>query len=209
MGLYAKYIFPRLMDWGLKAPAFHEQRRIALAPAKGRTLEIGFGTGLNLAHYPEAVTHLTVIDSERMLPQKVADRIRRAPMPVEVMQLDASGRLPFEDASFDTVVSTWTLCSIADLPAALAQVRRVLKPDGQFIFLEHGRSDDPKVAKRQDLLNPLQRLIGAGCNMNRPIDRLIKEAGFEIVALDRFLLPDTPRMLGEMYRGIARPGTSG
>ena len=140
-----------------------------------------------------------------MLPQRVAQRIALAHMPVEQMQLDASGRLPFPDHSFDTAVSTWTLCSIANLGAALMEVRRVLKPEGQFIFLEHGRSDDPQVARRQDLFNPLNKLIAGGCQINRPISRLIENAGLTLTKLDRFLLPYAPRISGEMYCGTASP----
>lgn len=205
MGLYAKYIFPRLLDWSLGSEAVGKYRRCALEPACGVTLEIGFGTGLNLPHYPPAVTRLVVIDSENMLCKLVARRIAECLVPVVSMQLDAQGRLPFDDHSFDSVVTTMTLCSIADTAPALAEMRRVLKPGGQFIFFEHGRSDDADVARRQDRFNPLQRIIGVGCNMNRRIDALIAAGGFEITRLDRFLLPETPRLLAEMYRGIARP----
>lgn len=203
MSLYSSYIFPRLLDWTLGAPEFGKYRRRALAPARGSTLEIGFGTGLNLPYYPDSVTRLTVIDSENMLRQRVAQRIAACPLPVTKMQLDAQGRLPFDDAIFDSVVTTLTLCSIAEPAPALAEIRRVLKPDGQFVFFEHGRSDDPAVARKQDRFNPLQKLISVGCNLNRQIDRLIREAGFEIAQLDRFLLPKTPRLLAEMYRGVA------
>ena len=203
MGLYAKHIFPRLLDAALGTAEFGRHRQRALAPARGRTLEIGFGTGLNLAHYPAIVSDLTIIDSERMLRERVAQRIAACPIPVTAMQLDAQGRLPFDDGSFDSVVSTLTLCSIDRTAPALAEVRRVLRADGQFIFFEHGRSDDPRTAQRQDRFNWLQRIIGCGCNMNRPIDQLIRAAGFELEALDRFLLPETPRVLAEMYRGVA------
>jgi len=205
MGLYASYIFPRLLDWSLGTPEFGKYRRRALEPARGETLEIGFGTGLNLPYYPEAVTKLTVIDSENMLPERVERRIAACPIPVTKMRLDAQGRLPFDDHTFDTVVTTLTLCSITDAAAALAEVRRGLKPGGQFVFFEHGRSDDPKVARRQDRFNPIQKIIGVGCNMNRRIDKLIEDAGFQIAQLDRFLLPKTPRLLAEMYRGVAAP----
>src|ERR1041385_4566006 len=117
MGWYTRYIIPHFLDWALGQAEFGKLRRQALASAQGRVVEIGFGTGLNLAHYPEQVAHLTVIDQERMLPQRVAHRISLAHMPVEQMQLDASGRLPFPDHSFDAAVSTWTLCSIANLGA--------------------------------------------------------------------------------------------
>jgi len=205
MGFYAKYIFPRLLDWSLSAPEFGEYRRRALEPAQGETLEIGFGTGLNLPYYPEAVTKLTAIDSENMLEDRVVARVASCRIPVTRMRLDAQRRLPFDDHTFDTVVTTMTLCSIPDIASALAEIRRALKPEGRFVFFEHGRSDDPKVARRQDLFNPIQRIIGAGCNMNRRIDELIENAGFEITTLDRFLAPKIPRMLAEMYRGVARP----
>jgi ubiquinone/menaquinone biosynthesis C-methylase UbiE len=205
VGLYAKYIFPRLLDWSLGVPAMGEYRRQALESARGATLEIGFGTGLNLPHYPPAVTHLTVIDSENMLRALVERRIAECPIPVAKMQLDVQGHLPFANHSFDSVVSTMTLCSIENPAPALAEIRRVLKPNGQFIFLEHGRSDDPHLARWQDRLNPLQKIIGAGCNMNRRIDEMITTSGFEISRLDRFLTPEAPRLLAEMYSGVAMP----
>ncbi len=205
MGIYAKYIFPRLLDWTLGNPEMGRYRRRALEPATGETLEIGFGTGLNLPHYPDSVARLTVIDSENMLTRLVDRRIAECHLPVVKMQLDAQGRLPFDDHSFDSVVTTLTLCSIENTAPALAEIRRVLKSDGKFIFWEHGRSDDPTVARRQDRFNPLQRIIGVGCNMNRKIDNLIANAGFEIKTLDRFVLPKTPRLLAEMYHGIAKP----
>ncbi|HXU09099.1 MAG TPA: class I SAM-dependent methyltransferase [Blastocatellia bacterium] len=204
MGLYSRHIFPRVLDWSLDNAMMREQRREALASLSGHVLEIGFGTALNLPHYPHQVTRLTAIDSERMLPKRVSERIARARFPVEIFQLDAGGRLPFEDDLFDGVASTLTLCSIPDVASALAEIRRVLRPDGSFVFLEHGHSDDPKVARRQDRLNPIQKFVGRGCNLNRQIDQLIKQAGLNIIRLDRFLLPDTPRLIGEMYRGVAR-----
>jgi ubiquinone/menaquinone biosynthesis C-methylase UbiE len=204
MGLYSKYIFPRILDWTLATAAVEQQRRLTLAPARGETLEIGFGTGLNLPHYPPEVTKLTVLDSERMLARRVAARIAASPIPVSQVQLDASRRLPFDGSSFDTIITTLTLCSIAEAGAALAEMRRVLRPEGQYLFLEHGRSDDPKTARRQDLYNPFQKIVACGCNVNRPIDLMIEEAGFRLAKLDRFLMADTPRILGEMYRGVAR-----
>lgn len=204
MGFYSTYIFPRLLDWSLGNAMIEGQRRAALAPLRGHVLEIGFGTGLNLKCFPDAVTKLTAIDSERMLPKKVANRIGEARIPIQQITLDAGGKLPFEDGQFDAAVTTFTLCSISDIGSALSEIRRVLKAAGEYVFLEHGRSDDPRVAKRQDLFNPLQKLIGRGCNMNRPIDRLIKSVGLEIIRMDRYAMPDTPRVLGEMYRGVAR-----
>ncbi|MEW6130782.1 MAG: class I SAM-dependent methyltransferase [Acidobacteriota bacterium] len=204
MGIYAKYIFPRLLDLTLNNPQLGKYRRRALAEAKGKVLEIGFGTGLNLPYYPEAVTQITAIDPESMLARRVAERIEKSNVPVEFFQLNASGHLPFDDATFDSVVTTFTLCSIEHVDAALAEMRRVLKPEGQYIFFEHGRSDDAKTARRQDRYNPLQKIVGVGCNMNRKIDALIEANGFTITNLERFLMPKSPRILAEMYKGTAQ-----
>lgn len=203
MGLYSSYIFPRLLDWSIRNALIGKHRREALSPLTGHVLEIGFGTALNLPCYPPAVSKLTAIDVELMLPKRVAKRIAEARMPVEQLKLDASGRLPFEDNVFDGAVTTFTLCSISDAASALAEIRRVLKPDGGYVFMEHGRSDDPRVAKWQDRLNPIERIVGCGCNLNRVIDGLIRESRFEIVKLDRYLMPDVPRIFGEIYRGLA------
>jgi len=207
VGLYARHIFPRFMDWTLRRPRFQQERQEALAAARGEVLEIGFGTGLNLRHYPPGVTRLTAIDVADLLPARTARRISAAPFPIERVRLTAE-RLPFPDARFDCVVSTWTLCSIPDALAALREVRRVLEPGGRFVFLEHGRSDDPRVARWQDRFNPIQRVIGVGCNLNRPIDALVRGAGFAITRLDRYVIEGEPRIMAEMYRGMASPRAS-
>jgi ubiquinone/menaquinone biosynthesis C-methylase UbiE len=204
MGFYADHVFPHLMDWTLGTRRFQEQRELALASAQGNVLEIGFGTGLNLPHYPHAVTSLTALDPATLLPKKVARRISRGSLPVELVRLSAE-TLPFEDGRFDCAVSTWTLCTIPDPIAALREVRRVLKPGGTYVFLEHGRSDEAGVAKWQDFFNPIQRVIACGCNLNRPIDALIAQGGLRIEKLDRYAMPGVPRIAGEMYRGVAIP----
>ncbi len=203
MGLYSKYIFPRLLDWSLGTGPHKRERERALAPARGHVLEVGFGTGLNLPHYPPQVARLTAIEPERMLEDHVARRIEQAHMPVELKQLDASGHLPFDDDTFDTVVTTWTLCSIERVAPALAEIRRVLKPEGRYLFFEHGRSQDPGVARRQDLFNPIHKLMAGGCSLNRPIDQLIRSEGLNVIELDRYRLRDMPKGFGEMYRGVA------
>lgn len=204
MGLYSTYIFPRLMDWGMNRAGFQRLRSELLQSARGEVLEIGLGTGLNLAHYPAGVLRLRAVDPAPLLPDRVAERSARVPFPVELSQTSAE-QLPYEDHSFDCVVSTWTLCTIPDSMQALREVRRVLKPTGQFLFLEHGRSDDARTVIWQDRLNPIQHVIGCGCNLNRPIDRLITEAGLRILQLDRFAMEGVPRIGGELYRGIATP----
>jgi len=203
-GFYDRYLLPRLLEWALGSPACQREREITLALSRGKTLEIGFGTGLNLPHYPSSVTDLTVVDSVEMPGKKIEARIGAAAFPVHRTTLDASSRLPADDCSFDSIVTTWTLCSIGNLEAALSEIRRVLKPDGIYLFLEHGRSDDPRIARRQDFINPLHRCLGRGCNINRKIDRFLQEAGLVIETMDRFILPFAPRVSGEMYRGTAR-----
>lgn len=205
MGFYAQQIFPRVMDWAMQRPVFQDERRRVLAAASGEVLELGFGTGLNLPHYPNAphaITRLVTADPADVLPARVAARIRAAPFPVELVHQTAE-RLPFDDVRFDCVVSTWTLCTIPDAQAALTEVRRVLKPGGLFLFTEHGRSDDARTAAWQDRLTPLQKVLACGCHLNRRIDRLVIEAGLTLTHLDRFVLPGVPRIGGEMYRGIA------
>jgi ubiquinone/menaquinone biosynthesis C-methylase UbiE len=204
MGIYSRHIFPRLLDWSLGNAMIQDQRRVALAPLRAHVLEIGFGTGLNLPAFPESVTRLTAIDSKRMLPRRVAARMNEASIEVELLIHDAGNKLPFPDKAFDGVVTTFTLCSIEEVGSGLSEIRRVLKDAGQYVFLEHGRSNVPRIASKQDFFNPIQKLIGCGCNMNRSIDQLIENAGFELVKLDRYRMPNTPRVLGEMYRGFAR-----
>ena len=180
-----------------------EQRRLALAAAQGDVLEIGSGTGHNFSHYPVRVTHVTAVDCEVMRPRQVKRRIASAPVPIATIYRDASSGLPFANNSFDTVVTTWTLCSIRNVIPALAEIRRVLRRDGKYLFLEHGCSDDPHIARQQTLLCPVVKVIGAGCQMNRHIDDLIRLSGLEIHSLEQFLMPEIPRILGEMYRGVA------
>lgn len=204
MGLYSTYIFPRLMDWGMSGAGFQRLRSELLQSARGEVLEIGLGTGLNLCHYPAGVSRLRTVDPAPLLPDRVAERAANVSFPVELSRTGAE-QLPYEDQSFDCVVSTWTLCTIPDPIQALREVRRVLKPTGRFLFLEHGRSDDARTAIWQDRLNPIQNVIGCGCNLNRRIDRLISEAGLDILQLDRFVMEGVPRIAGELYRGVATP----
>ena len=160
------------------------------------------GTGLNLPHYPAALSSLHAIDPAHVLPRKVAERSAAVPFPLQIQRTSAE-TLPFDDRTFDCVVSTWTLCTIPDPVKALREVRRVLKPDGVFLFLEHGRSENETVAAWQDRLNPVQNIIGCGCNLNRKIDQIIAWAGSKIMILDQFQMQRVPRLGGEMYRGTA------
>jgi ubiquinone/menaquinone biosynthesis C-methylase UbiE len=202
MGWYGEHIFPHLMEWVMGGEEFQKQRSLVLARVNGAVLEIGFGTGLNLLHYPAALSSLHAIDPAHMLPRKIAERSAAIPFPLQIHRTSAE-TLPYNARSFNFVVSTWTLCTIPDPVKALLEVYRVLKPDGVFLFLEHGRSEDAKVAAWQDRFNPVQNIIGCGCNLNRKIDQIIAQAGLMIMTLDRFQMQSVPRLGGEMYRGAA------
>jgi ubiquinone/menaquinone biosynthesis C-methylase UbiE len=204
MGLYSFYerrIFPHLIERSMRR--LGRYREATLAKAAGDVLEIGFGTGLNLSYYPASVRSLTAIDPLAALEERVQARIEAVPFPVERHVLAADGGLPFEGERFDCATITWTLCTISEPLAALREMRRVLRPGSPMLFIEHGRSDRPRVARWQDRLNPLQNFVGCGCNLNRRIDALIEEAGFRIDELDRFVADGTPEFLGHLYRGAA------
>ena len=202
MGFYQDYVLASLMDRLMQGEEFVRERRVALKDAHGEVLEIGLGTGLSLPNYPPAVTRLTAVDVAAMLPKRVAERIARAPFPVRFVQITAE-KLPFPDASFDCVVSNLTLCTIPDPAAALREIRRVLKPGGIFLFLEHGLSADAGLARWQNRLNGIQKFIAGGCNLNRRIDDLIEASGLDVTRLDRFTVGAMPRTHGQMYRGVA------
>jgi ubiquinone/menaquinone biosynthesis C-methylase UbiE len=200
MGLYRYHIFPRLMNWVMAGEEFRRLRMELLAQVHGEVLELGIGTGLNLPHYPKTVTQLHAVDPANPLPKIVTERTTSPSFPVHIQHVTAES-LPCDDRSFDFAVSTWTLCTTPDPVKALREVRRVLKHDGMFLFLDHGRSEDESVAAWQDRLNPIQNIIGCGCNLNRRIDQLIIEASLKIMTLDRFHMQT--RLAGEMYSGGA------
>lgn len=202
MGLYGEHIFPRLMEWVMAGNEFGRLRKELLATVEGEVLELGIGTGLNLPHYPNAVTELHAVEPAQLLPKVLAARCAHLPFPAHIHR-GVAETLSHLVRRFDFVVSTWTLCTILDPVLALQEVRRVLKPGGRFLFLEHGQSDDQKIAVWQDRLNPIQNVIGCGCNLNRKIDQLVTQSGLIITHLDRFSMKDVPRLGGEMYRGTA------
>lgn len=202
MGFYCDHIFPHLMEWVMTGEEFRRLRTDLLASAHGEVLELGIGTGLNLPHYPETVTGLEAVDPADLLPKTVAARSADLPFPVRI-QRGTAEMLPHADRRFDYVISTWTLCTIPNPGLALQEVGRVLKSGGSFLFLEHGRSDDQTIAVWQDRLNPIQNVIGCGCNLNRKIDQLIEQAGLTIIRIDRFTMESIPRLGGAMYRGVA------
>ncbi|MEO0456553.1 MAG: class I SAM-dependent methyltransferase [Cyanobacteria bacterium P01_A01_bin.114] len=202
MSLYSQVIFPRLLDWSMSGQPFAAYRQDLLKSVQGHTLEIGFGTGLNLPHYPDTVTALTVVDPNPGCNAIATRRIAASNIHVDIRPLSGEN-LPFADASFDSVVSTWTLCSILKVEKALQEIYRVLKPGGRFFFIEHGQSPDADIRIWQNRLTPLQKRIADGCHLNRPIKDLVAEI-FGSVKVDEFYAEGMPKVAAYFYQGTAR-----
>jgi len=168
---------------------------------QGEMLEVGFGSGLNVPHYPPAVRHVRAVDPATVGRVLAAERVAASPIPVEYVGLDGA-QLPLDDESVDCVLSTWTMCTIPDIHRALAEFRRVLRPGGTVHFLEHGRSPDAGVATWQDRLDPIQQRLFGGCHLNRPIAELVRDADLRIDTLENYYLRG-PKPLGYMFEGRA------
>ncbi len=203
MGLYSRRIFPWLCDLALDTPAVAKLRRELLADVSGEVLEIGFGTGLNLPHYPSHVAKIVAVDPNPGMLRRARRRIDETSVAVE-LRPSSGESLPCEEHAFDCVVSTFTVCSIERVGDALAEVYRALKPGGRFAFLEHGLSPDPGVQKWQRRLNGLQRTLGGNCRLDRNIRQLVGQQPFRSVDVEEFYLEKTPRTHGYLYRGSAR-----
>jgi len=202
MNIYSRYIFPRLLDWTMVSSTVSKYRKRLLQDVRGEVLEIGFGTGLNLGYYPEEIQSLTTVEVNAGMNERAKKRIEQAPFQVD-SRVANGDCLPFADESFDSVVSTWTLCSIARINQALQEIYRVLKPTGEFFFIEHGLSDNPKVQVWQNRLTPIQKIVGDGCHLNRNMEGLISQY-FPSVELEKFKMETEPEIIGYLYQGIAR-----
>lgn len=201
MGLYGRWILPHLLDWAMAGEPFAPYRRQLLTGLTGDVLEIGFGTGLNLAYYPAAVSTLTVIDPNPGMGAVATPRIARSPLPITSLPLRGES-LEMADDTFDAVVSTWTLCSITGIDRALQEVYRVLKPGGKFLFIEHGLSPDPQWQTWQHRLTPLQKRLVDGCHLDRAIADLVQRQ-FAKVDVETFYAEGLPKIGGYFYRGVA------
>ncbi len=203
MGIWSERILPRCVDLLLSAPDVAERRALVCAGLTGRVLELGFGSGLNLPHYPAEVTEVLAVEPSDLAMEIAAPRIRAFGRPVHRLGLDGA-RLDLPDASVDAVLSTYTLCTIPDTAAALREVVRVLRPAGTFHFLDHGRAPDESVRRWQHRLNPIQQRFAGGCRLDELIDELVSDAGLQIAELATGYSPGM-RTSGYLYRGLARP----
>jgi SAM-dependent methyltransferase len=203
MNFYERWILPWVIDLGMRNREARRYRERVIPQARGRVLEIGVGSGLNLPFYSGAVDYLYALEPSPQLRRMTGRRIKGAPFPVEFLDQPAE-EIPLEEASVDTVVTTWTLCTIPDAIRALGEARRVLKPSGSLLFVEHGLAPDRRVQAWQNRLNPIWNRIGGGCNLNRKIDDLIARSGFRFSEIGTEYAAG-PKPLSFTYCGRAVP----
>jgi ubiquinone/menaquinone biosynthesis C-methylase UbiE len=203
MGFYNRYVLPRLIHLTMQNKLATAERAAWVPLASGKVLEVGIGSGLNIPFYSPSVVSLVGIDPSGELWDMARQRAALAPFPIEYMAR-SSEAIPVTDRTFDTVVITWTLCSIPNPMQALKEMRRVLKPDGRLIFVEHGLAPEPRVQVWQHRLNPLWNRLAGGCNLNRRIETLIAQAGFHMIQIDTGYLKG-PKPAAFLYKGVARP----
>ncbi len=203
MAVYRDVIFPHLCDRVMRNKLFRPYRERVIGRAEGRVLEIGAGSGINLPFYQAGVTDVVALEPERHLMAMAERKANAAHRPVTFLQASAEA-IPLDDRSVDTVVTTWTLCSIPDADRALREMRRVLKPTGRLLFVEHGLAPEAGVRKWQNRLTPMWKKIGGGCHLNRSITALIEGGGFKLNQLDTGYVPG-PRFAGFLYEGTAQP----
>ncbi len=203
MGFYDRYVLPRLIHLSMRNKEAARHRRRVVPAARGRVLEIGIGSGLNLPFYAAEVTAVHGLDPSGELLSMARKAAGGVPFALEFVEGSAEA-IPFDAASFDSVLTTWTLCSIPDASAALGEMRRVLKPGGALIFMEHGRSPERRVEAWQRRLTPLWTRVAGGCHLDRPIDALIRDAGFAIDRLETGYMVKGPRLMTYSYEGRAQ-----
>lgn len=203
MGFYDNNILPHVINCVCSSPPILKLRQSVVPKCEGVVLEVGMGSGINLQYYDASkVDFVWGLEPSLGMRKKAEHNLTNSP--VDVRWLDLPGeQIPLEDNSVDTVLLTYTLCTIPDANAALAQMKRVLKPGGKMLFCEHGLAQDTKVSKWQNRINPVWKKLAGGCHLNREIHQLIGDAGFSIGSLDQFYLPKTPKFAGFTYQGEA------
>ncbi len=203
MGFYEDRILPRIIAKTCGMPAMNTLRARACEPLTGEVIEVGFGSGFNVGQYPSAVTRIAAVEPNDKGWELGDERISASAVPIDRAGLDGQ-RLPFGDAVFDAALSTFTLCTIPDLQAALAELRRVVRPGGGFAFLEHGRAPDAGVRRWQRRIEPWQKRFGGGCHLTRDIPEEIRASGWDVVDLETFYADASPRPFGAFSLGFAR-----
>lgn len=204
LNCYEKFCLAPFINFACTTKPILYQRRKVVPLCEGRVLEVGMGSALNLPYYdPARVEFVWGLEPSAVMRHKARANLRRSPVEVKLIDLPGE-QIPLEDNSVDTVLLTYTLCTIPDWQAALQQMRRVLKPGGRLVFTEHGRAPDAGVRRWQERINPVWKKLAGGCNLNRPIPELIEQSGFAVEKLDCMYLPSTPRLLGYNYWGVAR-----
>jgi ubiquinone/menaquinone biosynthesis C-methylase UbiE len=203
MGFYDRHILPRLLNAAMSSKPITYQRKKVVPRAEGRVLEIGFGAGHNLPFYnPSKVSYIWALEPAAEMRARAAERVAANRIPMEFLDLPGE-QIPLPDGEADTVLVTYTLCTIPDVHRALGEMRRVMKPTGRMIFCEHGEAPDAKVKRWQERLTPAWKAIGGGCHPGRAIPLLIREAGFRVEKMETMYLPGTPRFAGFNYWGNA------
>lgn len=203
MGLWTDHVVPRIADKALGTGQVRAMRERVCADLSGEVVEIGFGSGHNVPLYPAAVTRVEAVEPSDVGWRLGEERRAAATVPVHRAGLDGQ-RLPFPDGSFDCALSTFTMCTIPDVSAALAELRRVLRPGGTLHFVEHGRAPDASVLRWQRRIEPLYTPMAGGCRLSRPIDELVAGAGFTVERLEAGYAPKDPKPFGYVYQGVAR-----
>ena len=201
---YERHILPTALDLAYGMPMISRMRQLVVPQAAGRVLEVGIGTGLNMRHYnKQQVTYITGLDPALHMHPLALERIAKAGLPVDLVGLSAE-KISLPDASFDTVLITYTLCTIPDAQSALLEMHRVLKPTGKLLFCEHGHAPDASVARWQERLQPLWGKVAGGCHLGRDIPALLRGAGFRLPSLETGYLPG-PKPFTFHYWGAALP----
>jgi ubiquinone/menaquinone biosynthesis C-methylase UbiE len=201
MGFYSDQVLPRFVDVVMSRGEMTEIRARVASNLEGSVLEVGFGSGLNVPHYPSSVTRVQAVDPATVGRKLAAKRVEKSPVPVEYVGLNGE-ELPLDSDSVDHVLVTWTLCTIPNVDTALSEIRRVLRPGGALHFIEHGRSPDAGVARWQDRLTPIQMRVAGGCHFNRQIDELVTDSGLTMTKIDNFYVRG-PKVPSYMFEGVA------
>jgi ubiquinone/menaquinone biosynthesis C-methylase UbiE len=203
MGFYAEWILPSLIDLSMRNKRLRPYRERVAGAAEGRILDVGIGSGLNLPFYARQAQEIFGLDPLPRLLARTQSNAQHMQIPIYLLEGSAE-RIPLADRSMDTIVMTWTGCSIPEVGTALREMRRVLKPGGRLLFVEHGRAPEPAVARWQDRLDPFWRRLSGGCHLNRKIDDLLSDAGFHIDRLATGYIPG-PKIMAFFYEGSAMP----